>query len=358
MSLYFHPLTIGEVRQETADCVSLLLLVPDELKEIFHFQQGQHVSLKKIIEGQELRRSYSICSSPLDGELRIAIKKVEGGVFSQFANEKLKAGDTLEVMPPSGKFNSVLHPGQKKQYLAIAAGSGITPVLSLIRTTLATEPGSEFTLIYGNRQRSSILFFEQLEAVKSQFMERFSLTHILSRERTDSPLHFGRINEEKLEDISRMIAFENMDEAFICGPQEMTEISIAFLEKKGIDRKKIHAELFTSASHSKKTNRPKAENSSTAVSKVSIRVDGRQLDIEMPLKDDQTILDAALQQGADLPFACKGGMCCTCKAKLLEGEVSMDVHWGLEEEEIKQGYILTCQSHPKTERIIVDFDSK
>lgn len=358
MSLHFHSLSIGEVRQETGDCVSVVLQVPPELKELFRFQQGQHVSLKKNWEGQELRRSYSICSSPLDGELRIAIKKVAGGVFSQYANEHLKAGDIIEVMPPSGKFNSPLHPDQKKRYLALAAGSGITPIISLIRTTLTMEPASEFTLIYGNRQRSSVLFFEQLESVKNLYMDRFSLIHILSREKTDSPLHFGRINEEKLEKLNRIIDFKNVDEAFICGPQELTENAITFLEKKGLSRKKIHAELFTSAAPAKKSSALKSSKNTQAVSKVSLRVDGRQLDMDIPFNEDLSILDAALQQGADLPFACKGGMCCTCKAKLLEGEVSMDVHWGLEEEEIKQGYILTCQSHPKTERIVIDFDAK
>ena len=357
MSLHFYLLSVGEVRQETTDCVSLRLQVPEELKEVFRFQQGQHVSIKKTIDGQELRRSYSICSSPLDGELRIAIKKIEGGLFSGFANKQLKAGDSLEVMPPAGKFNSPLQPNQKKQYLGIAAGSGITPIISLIKTTLATEHYSEFTLIYGNRQRSSIIFFELLEQIKNQYMERFSMTHVLSREKTDSPLNFGRINQEKLQEMSRLICFENFDEVFICGPEEMTETAIAFLENKGVDRKKLHAELFTSASPAKKAAK-KTDPGTTAVSKVSIRVDGRQLEIEMPLREEQTILDAALKQGADLPYACKGGMCCTCKAKLIEGEVAMDVHWGLEEEEVKQGFILTCQSHPKTEKIVVDFDCK
>lgn len=358
MSSHFHRLKIGEVRKETPDCVSIQFIVPEELKETFRYVAGQHLTLRATINGDDQRRSYSICSSPLDGELRVAIKKVEGGVFSNYANNELKRGDELDVMPPSGKFNSPLKPDQQKQYLAIAAGSGITPILSLIKTTLATEPKSEFTLVYGNRNRGSIIFFEALEALKNLYMERFSVIHVLSREKTESPLQVGRINAEKLEAMSQLIHFAQVDEVFLCGPQEMIETATEFLQQKGLDKKKIHLELFTSVTKKTATQKLSAEVATAAKSKVGIRVDGRQLEIEMSLLEDQTILDAALQQGADLPFACKGGMCCTCKAKLIEGEVMMDVHWGLEEEEVEQGFILTCQSHPKTERIVVDFDVK
>jgi ring-1,2-phenylacetyl-CoA epoxidase subunit PaaE len=358
MSVHFYRLKIGEIRKETPDCVSIQFIVPEELKETFRYAAGQHLTLRATINGEDQRRSYSICSSPLDGELRVAIKKVEGGVFSNYANRELKSGDHLEVMPPSGKFNSPLKADQKKQYLAIAAGSGITPILSLIKTTLATEPKSEFTLVYGNRNRGSIIFFEALEALKNLYMNRFSVMHVLSREKTESPLQVGRINAEKLEAMSQLIHFAQVDEVFLCGPQEMIETATEFLQQQGLDKKKIHLELFTSATKKTVSQKVASENNATAKSKVGIRVDGRQLEIEMSLQEDQTILDAALQQGADLPFACKGGMCCTCKAKLIEGEVMMDVHWGLEEEEVEQGFILTCQSHPKTERIVVDFDVK
>jgi ring-1,2-phenylacetyl-CoA epoxidase subunit PaaE len=359
MSLHFHPLTIKEVRQETADCVSLLFDVPEALQATYQFLPGQNLTLKTTLNGAEIRRSYSICSAPQERELRVAIKKVESGVFSGYANEQLKAGDTLEVMPPAGKFNSPLSASQTKRYLMIAAGSGITPILSLIKSILYTEPNSTITLVYGNRSRSSIIFFEELEQLKNKYMQRLNILHILSREKTDSPLQLGRIDNEKLMVLDRLNGFENMDECFICGPEEMTLNSKAFLEKRGLAAKKIHLELFTSSktmARSKKSQPDSAQQKRS--SQVTIKLDGREVNIDIPLHEEVTILDAALAQGADLPFACKGGMCCTCKAKLVSGEVMMEVHWGLEEEEVEQGYILTCQSYPKTEKLIVDFDHK
>ena len=359
MSLHFHPLSIKEVRQETSDCVSLLFSVPETLRSTYQFLPGQNLTLKTMVGGQEVRRSYSICSAPHEKELRVAIKKVEGGVFSGYANEKLKAGDTLEVMPPTGKFNTPLHASQSKNYLMIAAGSGITPILSLVKSILYTEPASTVTVLYGNRSRSSIIFFEELEQLKNRYIERFNLIHVLSREKTDSPLQMGRIDEEKLSTLHRLIGFEKINDCFICGPEEMILNSKAFLEKNGLSSKQIHIELFTSTKATANRKKTPADHARKKVcSHVTIKLDGREVTIEIPLQDDVTILDAALAQGADLPFACKGGMCCTCKAKLVSGEVIMDVHWGLEEEEVEQGYILTCQSYPKTEKLIVDFDSK
>ena len=358
MSLHFHRLTVKEVKKETPECVSVLFDVPETLQNDFQFSQGQSLTLRTTINGEEIRRNYSICSSPLENKLKVAIKKVEGGLFSSFANEQLKKGDVLDVMPPVGKFNTPLHPENKKNYLAFAAGSGITPVISLIKTTLATEKRSRFTLVFGNRNRGSIIFFEELEALKNQYMERFSLVHILSRERMDTDLNFGRISQEKLEELDRLEGFTGTDEFFICGPSEMIFTVKAFLEKKGIAGKQIHLELFNSSKSPQTTvDRPQT-GTTGAVSAVNVKVDGRSFEVAIPLNSNQTILDAALQQGADLPYACKGGMCCTCKARLLEGEVSMDVHWGLEDEEVAKGYILTCQSHPKTEKVVVDFDAK
>jgi ring-1,2-phenylacetyl-CoA epoxidase subunit PaaE len=359
MSIHFHPLRIKEVRKETADCVSILFEVPQELQSSFQFKQGQSLTMRTTINNDEVRRTYSICSSPLDKELRVAIKKVDGGLFSSFANEQLKKGDLLEVMEPIGRFNTELDPSNKKNYVAFAAGSGITPVLSLIKTTLATEPGSSFTLIYGNRSRSSIIFFEELEGLKNKYIDRFNLIHILSRERTDATLNFGRITPDKLNELSKLVDYTTADDFFICGPEEMIFCVKDFLEAAGVDKKKIHFELFTTPGQNK--SRVKSRESgvdSGPKSSITIKLDGRSFDFDLSLTSDTTILDAALKQGADLPFACKGGVCCTCKAKLLEGEVAMDVHWGLEEEEIEQGYILTCQSHPKTEKVVVDFDVK
>lgn len=358
MSLHFHPLTVKEVKRETSDCVSVLFDVPESLSSAFQFSQGQSLTLRTNINGEEIRRNYSICSSPLENKLQVAIKKVEGGIFSSFANEQLKKGDVLDVMPPVGKFNTPLHPDQQKNYMAFVAGSGITPVISLIKTTLATEKHSRFTLVFGNRNRSSVIFFEELEALKNRYMDRFSVVHILSRERMDTELNFGRITADKLQELDRLEDFSTTDEFFICGPTEMIFTVKGFLEKKGIEGKKIHLELFNSSKSPQSTVHRPQSSTTDAVSAVQVKVDGRSFEVAIPLNSNQTILDAALQQGADLPYACKGGMCCTCKAKLLEGEVSMDVHWGLEEEEVQQGYILTCQSHPKTEKVVVDFDAK
>jgi len=358
MSIHFHPLRIQEIRQETPECVSLVFEIPEQLKKRFQFKQGQSLTMRTTLRNEEIRRTYSICSSPLDNEVRVAIKKVNGGLFSTFANEDLKAGGMLEVMEPVGKFYTDLDPTQKKNYLAFAAGSGITPVLSLIKATLVVESSSHFTLVYGNRSRSSIIFFEELQAIKNKYLQRFNLINVLSRERTETPINYGRINMDKLVELSALIDYKSMDEIFICGPEEMIFGIKAFLEQKEVNRKKIHFELFTTPGEKKmeiSTQKPAIEES--VKSKIVVKLDGRSFDFTLGL-DDESILDAALKQGADLPYACKGGVCCTCKARLIEGQVEMDVHWGLEEEEIEQGYILTCQSHPKTRKVVVDFDVK
>jgi Flavodoxin reductases (ferredoxin-NADPH reductases) family 1 len=260
MSIHFHELRIKEIRRETADCVSIAFDIPEDLKEDFRFQQGQSLTMRTLLGGEEVRRTYSICSSPLEGEWRVAVKKVEGGLFSTFANQELRTGDRLEVMPPVGKFNTPLDPARKKHYLAFAAGSGITPVLSIIKTTLQTEPQSDFTLVFGNRSRASIIFFEELEALKNKYVERFNLVHILSRERTDAPVNFGRIDEPKLKELEKLVAFDSMDEIFICGPEAMIFCVKDYLENKGIEKKKVHFELFTTPGERKSilANRPAA----------------------------------------------------------------------------------------------------
>jgi len=360
MSIHFHSLKIKDVRKETADCVSVSFEIPGHLKKDFHFKQGQSLTMRTMLNGEEVRRTYSICSSPLENEWRVAIKKVDGGLFSSFANENLKRGDQLDVMEPVGKFYTDLDPSNRKHYIAFAAGSGITPVISIIKTTLNTEPNSQFTLVYGNRSRQSIIFFDELEALKNIHMNRFSLVHILSRERMDSALNFGRIDPDKLKELDRMIGYDTIDDFFICGPEELIFCIKNYLEQNGIDKKKIHFELFTSpgAKPTAHGQQPTTKKETGRKSVINVKVDGRSFSFDLPLGSDVTLLDAALQQGADLPYACKGGMCCTCKAKLIDGEVSMDVHWGLEEEEIAKGFILTCQAHPKTEKVSVDFDIK
>jgi len=319
MSIHFYPLRIKKINKETDQCVSVEFEIPESLSNSFQFKQGQSLTMRTNLAGEEVRRTYSLCSSPLDKKWKVAIKKVEGGLFSSFANEDLKEGDELDVMEPVGKFYTELNPTNKKKYLAFAAGSGITPVISIIKTTLRTEP-----------------------------------------QRTETPINFGRIDIGKLTELEKLIDYKKMDEIFICGPEEMIFCVKNFLEQKDISEKKIHFELFTTSGQKKKSGVGSQESGvkEGPQSKITVKVDGRSFDFDLSLNSDITILDAALKEGADLPFACKGGMCCTCKAKLTEGEVEMDVHWGLEHEEVEQGYILTCQSHPKTEKVIVDFDIK
>ena len=358
MAVHFHQLKVKEVKKETPDCVSIAFIIPAELKNEFEFVHGQNITIKKTIEGEEIRRSYSICSAPFENELRVAVKKVEGGIFSSFVNILLKEGDELEVLPPTGKFNTELKRENSKQYLAFAAGSGITPVISIIKTTLQTETKSCFTLVLGNRGRNSIIFFEELEGLKNKYLQRFNFINVLSRERTEAPINSGRINVDKLIQLTRLIKYQSIDEFFICGPEEMIFCVKDFLEQEGIDKKKIHFELFTTPGQKKAvSHKPLAVGQEGPKSKITVKLDGRSFDFDLGFNSD-CILDAALKQGADLPFACKGGVCCTCKARLLEGEVEMDVNWGLEQEEVEQGFILTCQSHPKTEKVVVDFDIK
>lgn len=359
MSLHFHTLLVKEVRRETKECVSVSFTVPKELTESFSYTQGQYLTIRAIINGEEVRRSYSICSSPLENELRIAIKKVTGGIFSAYANELLKKGDTLGVMPPIGKFFTELHPDQSKQYVGFAAGSGITPLLSIIKTTLQTELNSSFTLVYGNRNRNSIIFKEELEALKNLYMNRFSVIYILSREKTDAAINFGRIDSEKTFSIChKLIDTNHTDSFFLCGPEEMIFSVKDTLEKLGVSNKKIHFELFTTAGIRKSSVvREESLVHSKNKSRITVKLDGIAFDFELGFEGD-AILDAALKHGADLPFACKAGVCCTCRAKLIDGEVDMDANYGLEPEEIEQGFILTCQSHPRTEKVVVDFDRK
>ncbi|TXT34848.1 MAG: ring-1 2-phenylacetyl-CoA epoxidase subunit PaaE [Chitinophagaceae bacterium] len=354
----FEPLTISDIRKETNDCVSIAFDIPAAVKNNFQFTQGQHLTLKTKINGEEIRRSYSICSSPFDNEIRVAIKKVPNGIFSTYANEQLRKGNIIEVMPPSGKFFTPLDAAATKQYIAFAAGSGITPIFSIIKTTLLTEPNSSFTLVYGNKNRHSIIFKEALEALKNRFMGRLSIVYILSREKTDASIHFGRIDAEKCEALCKLLIDPKKAAAtFLCGPETMIFDVKNVLQKIGVDEKNIHFELFAASKVKKNVADIGVKLNNTVQSNVTVKQDGISFDFNVPF-EGESILEAALKSGADLPFACKGGVCCTCKAKLIEGEVDMDVHYGLEQEEIEHGFILTCQSHPRTEKIVIDFDSK
>ncbi|HTE27945.1 2Fe-2S iron-sulfur cluster-binding protein [Flavitalea sp.] len=379
MSIHFHRLAVADVRRETAECISVAFELPDEIKSLFQYQPGQNITVKTLINNEEVRRSYSICSGDHENELRIAVKEAPGGVFSSWANHKLIKGQFLDLLPPTGRF--IVHPDRKnkKRYLAIAAGSGITPILSIISSILHHEPLSSFTLLYGNRNRASIIFRDQLDALKNRFMPRFALHHVLSREITDAEIYSGRITALKCEEMSaNLIDFQWMDEIFICGPEAMIfEIKDWLLGRK-ITSNKIHYELFTipvsqgkdklsviSASvpidpgkiqpgpHGPETT----ASTEIPVSDITVKLDGISFDFKLPF-EGKTILEAALDQGADLPFSCKGGVCSTCRAKLVEGQVAMDLNYALEPEEVEAGFILCCQSHPLTKKVVIDYDQK
>ncbi|HRD57313.1 MAG TPA: phenylacetate-CoA oxygenase/reductase subunit PaaK [Ferruginibacter sp.] len=358
MAVHFHSLKIKNIKKETLDCVSIHFEIPEHLANEFLYKEGQNITIKALIDGSEIRRSYSVCTAPYQNEIKVVVKEVPGGLFSAFA-QHLKIGDELSVLPPVGKFNAKLKEG-KGNYLAIAAGSGITPIISIIKHTLHCQPKSNFTLIYGNKSRNSIIFFEELEAVKNKNIEHFNFINILSREKTDAPINYGRINKDKLQHLQQLIDFKNFDSAYLCGPEEMIFSASSFLEEAGLEKNKIHFELFTTPglTAQKKQEVSTKENFNIGpVSNVTVKLDGRSFDFNLS-QNGNSILDAALQQGADLPYACKGGVCCTCRAKLINGQVSMDVNYALEQEEIEQGFILTCQSHPLSEKVVIDFDVK
>lgn len=360
MAAQFHTLQIQEINKETEDCVSLTFKMPQELRSSFKYIQGQYLTLQANIFGEQVRRAYSLCSSPLDNEWQVAIKKVPQGTFSTFANDVLAVGDSLEVMPPLGKFYTDVDPKQKKHYLAFAAGSGITPILSILKTVLQAEPQSRFTLVYGNKGRQSIIFFEEIEALKNQHLNRLAIHHVFSREALDAEVNNGRIDAGKLQQLRNgLIDMNSVDEVFICGPATMTEILRKELPKLGLTDKQIHFELFASPDQEKgeKRSYEVAPEIAEKQAMVSVTLDGKTIDFPLSF-GGENILDASLKHGADLPYACKGGVCSTCRAKLTEGEVDMEVNYALEEEEVKNGFILTCQSHPRTDKIAVDFDQQ
>lgn len=358
MAVHFHKLRIKQVKKETADCVSISFDIPETLKDVFEYKEGQNITIRTNIDGEEIRRSYSVCNAPFEKELRVAVKKIDGGVFSRFANDILKPGDELDVLPPTGKFNARLNSSKTGNCLAIAAGSGITPVISIIKHTLKTDPGASFTLLYGNRDRHSIIFFDELEGLKNTYMDRFNFINILSREKTDTEIFYGRIDENKLAALGKLISYENFDEIYLCGPEQLIFTAADYLQRNGINKDNIHFELFTTPGQKQAATQTQEEQKDAGPkSQVTVKLDGRSIDFELGFQSS-SILDAALKNGADLPFACKGGVCATCRAKLVEGKVDMDVNYALEKEELEQGFILTCQSHPKTEKVVVDFDIK
>lgn len=357
----FFPLKICDVRRETKDSVSIAFDIPQEAAARFCFTPGQYLSLRTTIEGEEARRSYSICSGLNDGEVRIAIKRVDGGLFSSFANENLMIGAQLDVMPPQGRFTVTLEPEKAKNYLMIAAGSGITPILSIIKSVLASEPKSTVTLVYGNRNSQNIMFSEVLEDLKNIYIQRLTILHVLSREPQDVPVLHGRINADKLQALlqwGKGAKAADFDEAFICGPEEMTQDVSSFLKSSGMNERAVHTELFTTKDQQTRTNRPipKMAENAKPVAQVQAILDGKaQVFGFMP--DDENVIDAAARDGIELPYSCKGGMCCTCRAKVAEGQAEMLVNYSLEPWEVEAGYVLCCQVRPKSASLVLDFDA-
>ena len=352
----FHPLQVASVTRETRDAVALTFAVPPALSDAFRFVQGQHVTLRAAIDGEDLRRSYSICSAVQDATLRIAVKKAPGGAFSTWVNDHVHAGQTIEVMPPMGHFNVALHPQHRKHYLGFAAGSGITPLLSIIKTTLAAEPHSRFTLFYGNRASAAVIFKEALSDLKDIYLERFNLVYVMSREPQDIAVLNGRIDQQKATALlAHWIDPADVDAAFVCGPDGMMQAVTKSLQTFGVPKSRIKIELFAASIPKHEHRTPVASELAHAECAVTAIIDGaaRQFTLQ---KTKDNIIDGALKQGIELPYSCKGGVCSTCRAKLVAGEVDMDVNFALEDYEVARGFILCCQSYPVTDTIVVDFD--
>lgn len=358
----FHTLTVSSVHQETEDSIVIGFKITPDLREDYSFIHGQYLTLKVPVSGEEVRRSYSICSSPLDPEeVKIAVKRVQGGRASTALVGNLRPGMTMEVMTPMGNFYTLLNPANWKHYVCFAGGSGITPILSIIKTVLRTEPNGRLTLFYGNTDVDRIIFRTNLEELQAKYGERLTVHHILTYGKDEDMLFNGLITVEKAAGLTRRFVQDNADtEYFICGPEPMMVNVSEALEKLLVDKKRIHIELFTTPviTEPKKPEPPQQvanEGPLVGKAKVKIILDGRETEIEVEAKGD-SILDTAEAAGLDVPYACKGAVCCTCKARILEGKVKMDMNYALTDEEVADGFVLTCQSHPLTERVIVDYD--
>lgn len=359
MTPHFHRLTVREVRPETPDAVSLAFEVPPELAEAYRFRSGQYLTLRTEVDGEEMRRSYSICSGPDEGELRVAIKRIDGGMFSNHANEVFRPGMSLDVMTPNGRF--VLPEAEDgRVFAAFAAGSGITPIMAHMKTILRREPDSEFFLFYGNRDSRSILFREEIDDLKDRHLQCLGVYHVLSREQQDVSLLSGRIDAEKVAAFMRhVVPFGEVDHFLLCGPGGLIDQTRRTLAELGVPPEKIHVELFTPADGSPTTRtRPRPDRAAgkeKAAATVALTLDGTTR--SFGALAGETIIDAASRNGLEAPYSCKGGMCCTCRAKLTEGGVDMKANYSLEPWELEAGFVLTCQSVPKTPRVAVDFDA-
>lgn len=351
----FYELEVIDVAHETRDAVAVTLRPPVEAGRAFAFKQGQYLTFRRAFEGVELRRSYSICAGTDEGVLRVGIKRVDGGAFSTWANAALKVGDRLEAMPPEGRFYREIAPEASRHYLGFAIGSGITPVLSILKTVLSRELKARFTLVYGNRSLQSIMFREELEDLKNRYLGRLNIIHILKNDAQDIDLFTGQIDAEKCEMLfAGWIDVKAVDLAFICGPETMMKTVSAALETHGMPKGDILYELFGAAQPGR-AKMPAAQGAH-ASDRASARITMDGTTREISLAPGQTVLEAALEAGLEAPFSCTAGVCCTCRAKVLEGEVEMAVNHALEDDEVRAGYVLTCQSRPLTERLVIDYD--
>ncbi|HVR77182.1 MAG TPA: 1,2-phenylacetyl-CoA epoxidase subunit PaaE [Acidimicrobiia bacterium] len=355
MSLDFHPLLVVEVSPLTDDAVAVTFDVPPELAEAFRYLPGQHMTLRALIDGRDVRRSYSICSNANEGKLRVGIKRLPGGAFSTYATSVLAAGDVVDAMPPVGEFSIVPDPTTARHRVAIAAGSGITPVLSLISTTLESELRSSWTLLFGNRTANTVMFLEELEGLKDRFPDRFQMFHLLSREGADLPLLAGRIDDEKLRAVHGLLAGRAVDGWYLCGPYEMVMTARETLSSLGVEPDLIHDELFFAGPIDPSSLPPEPSPGEGSV-ELRVILDGRAVETRMTA--DTSILDAALRVRSELPFSCKGGMCASCKGRIEEGVVRMDKNYALIDSEVDAGYVLTCQSHPVSDRVVVRYDHR
>ena len=357
MAEHFHALRIAEIVPETDEANSIRFEVPEDLRSAFRFRAGQHLTLRADIGGEEVRRNYSLCTTPDDGELIVTVKRIAGGVFSNWVGDSLKAGDALDVMTPHGSFTTDFDPSAERRYVGFAGGSGITPVISLIRTALATEPRSRFTLFYGNRDANSVIFLEALAALKDRYMGRFELYHFLSDEEGDVDLFNGMLDRKTCDEAVEHLIDDPalVDAWFICGPGPMMDAAEEALLDKGVAKDRIHIERFTAGRPSAALAAQMAALQEEAAGQtISVTLDGRTRKVEFSAAN---ILDSAREAGLPAPFACKAGVCATCRAKVTHGKVEMAARYGLTDEEVAAGYVLTCQSVPVGDGVAIDYDA-
>ena len=354
----FHPLDVTEVRRETRDSVVVTLKPRPGEEDLFRFVQGQHLTFRRVFDGEELRRSYSICAGLDDGVLRVGVRRIDGGVFSTFMNEGLAPGDVLEAMPPSGRFHTPIEPEADKRYLVFAGGSGITPVLSILKTVLAREPRSRVTLVYANRQVGTIMFREELEDLKNRHLDRLAILHVLETDAQEMELFTGRLDAAKLDALfSRWIEVGDVDTAFICGPEPMMLVISESLKAHGLPADRIHYELFAAGQPGRAKAPAATARGAEAAGRCEVTVTLDGVARRFSMEKSARVVDAALAAGLDAPYACKAGVCSTCRAKVTEGEVEMAANHALEDYEVRAGFVLTCQSRPLTDRLALTYDA-